>query len=51
MKHEYHEGPKAGENFKKLATAVSAPLFGGLGAAIGALVPSRGRWQEVYQAK
>lgn len=22
MKHEYHEGPKAGENFKKLATLV-----------------------------
>jgi hypothetical protein len=22
MKHEYHEGPKAGENFKKLAMAV-----------------------------
>jgi hypothetical protein len=22
MKHEYHEGLKAGENFKKLATAV-----------------------------
>ena len=22
MKHEYHEGPKAGENFKALATAV-----------------------------
>jgi hypothetical protein len=22
MKHEYHEGPKAGENFKQLATAV-----------------------------
>ena len=22
MKHEYHEGPKAGENFKRLATAV-----------------------------
>ena len=22
MKHEYHEGPKAGENFKGLATAV-----------------------------
>lgn len=22
MKHEYHEGPQAGENFKKLATAV-----------------------------
>jgi hypothetical protein len=22
MRHEYHEGPKAGENFKKLATAV-----------------------------
>ena len=22
MKHEYHEGPKAGENFQKLAQAV-----------------------------
>jgi hypothetical protein len=22
MKHEYHEGPQAGENFKKLATAI-----------------------------
>jgi hypothetical protein len=22
VKHEYHEGPKAGENFVKLATAV-----------------------------
>ena len=22
MKHEYHEGPKAGENFKALATTV-----------------------------
>jgi hypothetical protein len=22
MKHEYHEGPQAGENFKKFATAV-----------------------------
>jgi hypothetical protein len=22
MKHEYHEGPKAGENFKIFATAV-----------------------------
>jgi len=22
MKHEYHEGPKAGENFKRLAAAV-----------------------------
>jgi hypothetical protein len=22
MKHEYHEGPQAGENFKALATAV-----------------------------
>jgi hypothetical protein len=21
-KHEYHEGPKAGENFKRLATAL-----------------------------
>jgi len=29
MKHEYHEGPKAGENFKKLATAVfRAPKVG-----------------------
>jgi hypothetical protein len=31
--------------------AVSAPLFGGLGAAIGALMPSRGRWQDVYETK
>ena len=22
MKHEYHEGPKAGENFKALAAAI-----------------------------
>jgi hypothetical protein len=22
MKHEYHEGPQAGENFKRFATAV-----------------------------
>jgi len=22
MKHEYHEGPKAGENFSSLATAI-----------------------------
>ena len=22
MKHEYHEGPKAGENFKRLAAAL-----------------------------
>jgi hypothetical protein len=22
MKHEYHEGPKAGENFEKMARAV-----------------------------
>jgi hypothetical protein len=22
MKHKYHEGPKAGENFKRFATAV-----------------------------
>lgn len=32
-------------------SAVSAPLFGGLGAAIGALIPSRGKWQDLYQAK
>ena len=31
--------------------AVSAPLFGGIGAGIGALLPSRGKWQDVYQAK
>lgn len=31
--------------------AVSAPLFGGLGAAIGALLPSRGKWQDFYQTK
>lgn len=31
--------------------AVSAPLFGGLGAAIGALVPSGGKWQDLYLAK
>jgi hypothetical protein len=26
IKHEYHEGPKAGENFKKLAAAVLQKL-------------------------
>lgn len=31
--------------------AVTAPLFGGLGAGIGALLPSRGKWQDVYQRK
>ncbi|WP_109486364.1 hypothetical protein [Occallatibacter savannae] len=31
--------------------AVSAPLFGGLGAAVGALIPSRGKWQDLYLAK
>ena len=31
--------------------AVSAPFFGGLGAAIGALVPSHGKWREVFLAK
>jgi hypothetical protein len=31
--------------------AVSAPLFGGLGAAIGALLPSRGKWLDLYQVK
>jgi hypothetical protein len=30
MKHEYHEGPKAGENFKRLATAVPLPCWRGL---------------------
>ena len=31
--------------------AVSAPLFGGIGAVIGALLPSRGKWQDLYQTK
>ena len=31
--------------------AVTAPLFGGIGAVIGALLPSRGKWQDVYQTK
>jgi len=31
--------------------AVSAPLFGGLGEAIGALLPSRGKWLDLYQVK
>ena len=31
--------------------AVFAPFFGGLGAGIGALLPSHGRWHEVYQRK
>jgi hypothetical protein len=29
--------------------AVAAPLFGGLGAGIGALVPSGRRWREIYR--
>jgi hypothetical protein len=31
--------------------AVGAPLFGGLGAAIGALLPSHGAWHKVYRSK
>ena len=31
--------------------AVGAPFFGGVGAGIGALIPSRGRWRPVYQSK
>lgn len=30
--------------------AVGAPFFGGIGAGIGALLPSRGKWHEVYRA-
>ena len=30
--------------------AVGAPLFGGIGAGIGALIPSRGKWNEVYRS-
>lgn len=29
--------------------AVGAPFFGGIGAGVGALLPSRGRWHEVYR--
>ena len=29
--------------------AVGAPLFGGLGAGIGAALPSHGQWREVYR--
>jgi hypothetical protein len=28
--------------------AVGAPFFGGVGAGIGALLPSHGKWHEVY---
>lgn len=31
--------------------AVGAPLFGGVGAGIGALIPSRGQWREIYRSK
>lgn len=31
--------------------AVGAPFFGGLGAGIGALLPSRGKWHEVYRSE
>ena len=31
--------------------AVGAPLFGGVGAGIGALLPSSGKWREVYRSK
>lgn len=30
--------------------AVGAPLFGGAGAAVGALLPSRGQWREIYRS-
>ena len=29
--------------------AVGAPLFGGVGAGIGALLPSHGGWREIYR--
>lgn len=31
--------------------AVAAPLLGGLGAGLGALVPSSGKWREVYRSR
>lgn len=31
--------------------AVGAPFFGGVGAGIGALLPSHGAWREVYQSQ
>lgn len=31
------------------AIVVTAPLFGGLGAGIGALIPSGEKWHEVYR--
>lgn len=31
------------------AIAVTAPLFGGLGAGVGALLPAGGSWREVYR--
>jgi hypothetical protein len=31
--------------------AVGAPLFGGLGAGIGLLLPSRGGWNELYRSR
>lgn len=38
MKHEYHEGPKAGENFKALATTAFRPKSGGA-ARVAEVVP------------
>ncbi len=31
--------------------AVGAPLFGGIGAGVGALLPSHGKWREVYRTR
>jgi hypothetical protein len=31
--------------------AVGAPFFGGIGAGIGALLPSHGKWHEVYRTE
>jgi hypothetical protein len=31
--------------------AVGAPFFGGVGAGIGALLPSRGKWHELYRSE
>lgn len=36
---------------KGACMAVAAPLFGGVGAAIGAVLPSSGSWHEVYRSK
>ena len=36
---------------KKECIALDAPVFGAIGAGIGALVPSHGKWQELYRSR